>query len=157
MNYTLLDAMRAHPLWNTLTHLSLYDLFVFQMRDQIWDVLPRMLRLTHLRMPMFSKNEYTLPAVQEVVGLLYASPRLQVLVLSVNASFPIDHWQVQPTAGQDPRLVWALYASLFEDRVLREDWLRGARGLVDTWELAEEQVRKQRANPAVTGRIAVPE
>ncbi|KAF7330039.1 hypothetical protein MKEN_00268000 [Mycena kentingensis (nom. inval.)] len=127
-----LDIDGTHPVLARVTHLSLLDnLHSDEKQEAILAALPAIPSLTHLRLDFLVAGQ--------VRRIFETCPRLEILLLNNTATQAYSHRF--PTARDEPRVVrianFSTYSSFWTD------WLRGAYGLADAWQLAEECVRSR--------------
>nr|GAT51495.1 predicted protein [Mycena chlorophos] len=128
-----------HAILANVTHLNLHDSMAqYHARENIWDAIPYIPRLTHLRM----KSSGLEPTLLE--QLLESCPNLHVLLLTTGKSS-------EAFTVLDPRLVWGYVTDHYD--LFWEDWMRNVRGEVDMWLLAEEMVQRRTLGQASMNEI----
>ncbi|KAJ7165145.1 hypothetical protein C8R46DRAFT_1277366 [Mycena filopes] len=119
----------SSPIFRHITHLALTD-SLWETRSDWARGLPRLPALTHLSVYHYSPE----PLFRE---LFQTCALLRVLVI-LRVSTLCDPWSFDALSEQEPRIVVAEdgHESLTE-------WYRGARGLGDYWERAEDVIGKR--------------
>ncbi|KAJ7059735.1 hypothetical protein C8F01DRAFT_1370600 [Mycena amicta] len=128
------DKIDPGPAFAHLTHLILSDDLQRQAaRRKICDALPRVPRLTHLRLEHLGLS----PA--DIEQLLSGCIRLEILLLTAETKSLMTR---AAYFTHEPRLVWGVSGDDYD--AFWSEWERAVNGLVDPWALAEAIVKERR-------------
>nr|GAT54519.1 predicted protein [Mycena chlorophos] len=124
-----------HRVFAHVTHLNLHDrMGLRSVRQRIWDAVPAMPSLTHLR--MLSGDSI---ADAHIEHLLFSCPKLRILLLTLEGHWD-EHFH-RTRRVSDSRLVWAFVDEAYGR--FWADWTRHTRGETCLWTMAEDVVRQR--------------
>ncbi|KAF7330030.1 hypothetical protein MKEN_00267000 [Mycena kentingensis (nom. inval.)] len=132
--FPLAEMDGRHRAFARITHFSILDNpRSTEEEDAIFAVIPDLPVLTHVCFLLLARRRSA-----QIRRLLQMCSRLEILLLCRFNAADV-YAEGYPTAKEEPRIVWAVTRTAYE--TVWTDWLRGAYGLVDVWQLAEERVQ----------------